>query len=130
LEAEIGKIYEGKVVKIVEFGAFVNFLGSKDGLVHISELTNSRVKNVNDVINEGDSVKVLVVGVDNKGKVKLSMRAVNQSTGELDESYNAKGAENASEPKSQDRPRTKRIERTQSNEHKEYQPQPERKYFD
>jgi polyribonucleotide nucleotidyltransferase len=82
LEAEIGKIYEGTVVKIVPFGAFVNFLGSKDGLVHISEITEGRVEVVEDVLTAGQAVKVKVVGVDNRGKVKLSMRAVNQETGE------------------------------------------------
>ena len=81
-EPEVGKVYEGKVVKIVDFGAFVNFLGSKDGLVHISELANERVPSVSDVVSEGQEVKVLVLAVDDRGKVKLSMRAVDQSTGE------------------------------------------------
>lgn len=81
-EPEIGQIYTGKVVKVVEFGAFVNFLGSKDGLVHISELAPKRVAKVTDVVNEGDSVKVKCIGVDNRGKVKLSMKRVNQETGE------------------------------------------------
>ena len=70
-EPEIGVIYNGKVVKIVDFGAFVNFLGSRDGLVHISELAPHRVK-VNDVVKEGDQVKVKVLGIDDRGKVKLS----------------------------------------------------------
>ncbi|MBE88218.1 MAG: polyribonucleotide nucleotidyltransferase [Rhodospirillaceae bacterium] len=81
-EPEVGTIYEGKVVKIVDFGAFVNFLGSKDGLVHISELANERVPSVGDVVSEGQTVKVLVLAVDGRGKVKLSMRAVDQETGE------------------------------------------------
>ncbi len=81
-EPEVGKIYQGKVVKIVDFGAFVNFLGSKDGLVHISELANERVPSVGDVVSEGQEVKVLVLAVDDRGKVKLSMRAVDQNTGE------------------------------------------------
>lgn len=81
-EPEIGAIYDGKVVKVVEFGAFVNFLGSKDGLVHISELSKERVAKVTDVVNEGDLVKVKCIGVDNRGKVKLSMKRVNQETGE------------------------------------------------
>jgi polyribonucleotide nucleotidyltransferase len=81
-EPEIGAIYDGKVVKVVEFGAFVNFLGSKDGLVHISEMAPQRVAKVTDVVNEGDSVKVKCIGVDNRGKVKLSMKRVNQETGE------------------------------------------------
>jgi predicted RNA-binding protein with RPS1 domain len=74
-------IYTGKVVKVVDFGAFVNFLGLKDGLVHISELANERVGKVTDVVNEGDEVKVKVLGVDDRGKVKLSMKVVDQETG-------------------------------------------------
>jgi len=80
-EPEIGVIYTGKVVKVVDFGAFVNFLGSRDGLVHISELRRERVGKVGDVVKEGDQVKVKVLGVDDRGKVKLSMRAVDQETG-------------------------------------------------
>ena len=75
-EPEKGVIYNGKVVKTVDFGAFVNFLGSKDGLVHISQLKNERVEKVSDVINEGDIVKVKVLDVDGRGKVKLSMKEV------------------------------------------------------
>jgi polyribonucleotide nucleotidyltransferase len=81
-EPEIGHIYNGKVVKTVDFGAFVNFLGARDGLVHISELAPRRVGKVTDVVKEGDQVKVKVMGVDDRGKVKLSMRAVDQTTGE------------------------------------------------
>jgi polyribonucleotide nucleotidyltransferase len=81
-EPEIGVIYTGKVVKTVEFGAFVNFLGARDGLVHISELAPRRVGKVNDVVKEGDQVKVKVLGVDDRGKVRLSMKAVDQATGE------------------------------------------------
>ena len=81
-EPEIGVIYSGKVVKIMEFGAFVNFLGSRDGLVHISELAAQRVKQTGDVVAVGDTVKVKVLGVDDRGKVKLSMKAVDQKTGE------------------------------------------------
>ncbi|OFW99896.1 MAG: polyribonucleotide nucleotidyltransferase [Alphaproteobacteria bacterium RIFCSPHIGHO2_12_FULL_66_14] len=81
-EPEIGVIYTGKVVKCVEFGAFVNFLGSRDGLVHISELAPRRVAKVGDVVKEGDQVKVKVLGVDDRGKVRLSMKAVDQATGE------------------------------------------------
>ncbi|MBL95985.1 MAG: Polyribonucleotide nucleotidyltransferase [Alphaproteobacteria bacterium MarineAlpha3_Bin5] len=80
-EPEVGVIYTGKVVKIVDFGAFVNFMGSKDGLVHISELTDGRVDKVTDVIQEGNEVKVKLIGIDDRGKVKLSMRAVDQTTG-------------------------------------------------
>ncbi len=78
---EVGKIYEGKVVRVVDFGAFVNFLGNFDGLVHISELADRRVDKVTDVVKEGDIVKVKVLGIDDRGKVKLSMRAVDQETG-------------------------------------------------
>ncbi len=81
-EPEVGVIYNGKVVKVVDFGAFVNFFGARDGLVHISELKNERVGTVTDVINEGDEVKVKVIGMDDRGKVKLSMRVVDQETGE------------------------------------------------
>jgi polyribonucleotide nucleotidyltransferase len=81
-EPEIGAIYRGKVVKIVEFGAFVNFLGARDGLVHISELAPGRPKTVGEVVKEGDIVSVKVLGVDDRGKVKLSMKAVDQKTGE------------------------------------------------
>jgi polyribonucleotide nucleotidyltransferase len=80
-EAEIGAIYNGKVVKTAEFGAFVNFLGAKDGLVHISELANERVNRTTDIVKEGDPVKVKVIGFDDRGKVKLSMRVVDQATG-------------------------------------------------
>ena len=73
-EPEIGKIYEGKVVKLMDFGAFVNFMGSKDGLVHISQLKKERVEKVSDVISEGDVVKVKVLDIDSRGKVKLSMK--------------------------------------------------------
>jgi polyribonucleotide nucleotidyltransferase len=81
-EPEIGVIYSGKVVKVVDFGAFVNFLGSRDGLVHISELAPHRVKTVGDIVKLGDLVKVKVIGMDDRGKVKLSMKAVDQTTGE------------------------------------------------
>jgi polyribonucleotide nucleotidyltransferase len=81
-EPEVGVIYTGKVVKIMDFGAFVNFLGSRDGLVHISELAPQRVKQTSDVVSVGDQVKVKVLGIDDRGKVKLSMKAVDQTTGE------------------------------------------------
>jgi len=81
-EPEVGVIYSGKVVKVVDFGAFVNFLGARDGLVHISELAPRRVAKVNDVVKEGDVVKVKVLGIDDRGKVKLSMKVVDQETGE------------------------------------------------
>jgi polyribonucleotide nucleotidyltransferase len=79
---EVGMIYTGKVVRVVDFGAFINFLGNQDGLCHISELKNERVGKVTDVVKEGDVVKVKVLSIDDRGKVKLSMRAVDQETGE------------------------------------------------
>jgi polyribonucleotide nucleotidyltransferase len=81
-EPEVGKIYSGKVVNIVDFGAFVNFMGGKDGLVHVSEMRNERVEKVTDVVSEGQDVKVKVLEVDPRGKVRLSMRVVDQETGE------------------------------------------------
>ena len=81
-EPEIGKVYTGKVVRVVDFGAFVNFMGPKDGLIHISELADYRVGKVEDVVKEGDSVKVKVLEMDNRGKIRLSMRVVDQETGE------------------------------------------------
>lgn len=80
-EAEVGKIYNGKVVNLVDFGAFVNFMGGKDGLVHVSEIKNERVEKVSDVLSEGQEVKVKVLEIDPRGKVRLSMRVVDQETG-------------------------------------------------
>ncbi len=80
-EAEVGKIYNGKVVNIVDFGAFVNFMGGKDGLVHVSEMKNERVEKPGDVVSEGQEVKVKVLEIDPRGKVRLSMRVVDQETG-------------------------------------------------
>ncbi len=91
-EPELGVIYTGKVVKTADFGAFVNFLGSRDGLVHISELSTGRVAKTNDVVSVGDAVKVKVIGFDDRGKVKLSMRVVDQATGEdISEKVGPKG---------------------------------------
>ena len=81
-EPELHKIYKGKVVKCVDFGAFVNFMGAKDGLVHISEIAPKRIAKVTDVINEGDEVFVKVIGFDDRGKIKLSMKRVDQESGE------------------------------------------------
>ena len=81
-EPEIGEIYKGKVVKIMDFGAFVNFIGKRDGLVHISEIVPERIGSVSDVLNEGDEVKVKVLGIDDRGKIKLSMKVVDQDSGE------------------------------------------------
>uniref|UniRef100_UPI00140A17CB polyribonucleotide nucleotidyltransferase n=1 Tax=Sphingosinicella sp. YJ22 TaxID=1104780 RepID=UPI00140A17CB len=80
-EPEVGKVYDGKVVNIVDFGAFVNFMGGKDGLVHVSEIRNERTENVRDVLSEGQEVKVKLLEVDSRGKVRLSMRVVDQETG-------------------------------------------------
>ena len=81
-DPEPGQIYDGTVVKVVDFGAFVNFFGSKDGLVHISQLAKGRVAKTSDVVKEGDKVKVKLLGFDDRGKVRLSMRIVDQKTGE------------------------------------------------
>ncbi len=80
-EPEAGEIYEGKVVKVMEFGAFVNFFGPKDGLVHISQLAEGRPEAVTDVVKEGDKVWVKLLGFDERGKVRLSMKVVDQATG-------------------------------------------------
>jgi len=81
-EPEVGHIYEGTVVKVMDFGAFVNFFGAKDGLVHISQLAPRRVQKTSDVVKEGDKVKVKLLGFDERGKVRLSMKVVDQQTGE------------------------------------------------
>jgi polyribonucleotide nucleotidyltransferase len=81
-EPEVGLIYDGTVVKTMDFGAFVNFFGKRDGLVHISQLADHRVENTTDIVKEGDSVKVKLVGFDDRGKVRLSMKVVDQETGE------------------------------------------------
>ena len=81
-EPEVGVIYKGKIVKIVDFGAFVNFFGSRDGLVHVSEMASRRVNKPSDVVSEGQEVRVKVLGIDERGKVRLSMKVVDQETGE------------------------------------------------
>jgi polyribonucleotide nucleotidyltransferase len=93
-EPEIGEIYDGKIVKVMDFGAFVNFFGPKDGLVHISELAAGRVNKTSDVVSEGQAVKVKLLGFDDRGKVRLSMKQVDQATGE-DLSKKAKPVEEA-----------------------------------
>jgi polyribonucleotide nucleotidyltransferase len=80
-EPEVGEIYEGTVVKTADFGAFVNFFGPKDGLVHISQLSNERVGKTTDVVKEGQKVFVKLMGFDERGKVRLSMKVVDQETG-------------------------------------------------
>jgi polyribonucleotide nucleotidyltransferase len=81
-EPEVGQIYDGKIVKVMDFGAFVNFFGPKDGLVHVSELARERVNSPKDVVKEGQAVKVKLLGFDDRGKVRLSMKQVDQETGE------------------------------------------------
>ncbi|OYW16164.1 MAG: polyribonucleotide nucleotidyltransferase [Novosphingobium sp. 12-64-8] len=100
-EAEVGKVYDGKVVNIVDFGAFVNFMGGKDGLVHVSEMRNERVEKPTDVVKEGQAVKVKVLEIDPRGKVRLSMRVVDQETGAALE--DTRPAREAREPRG-DRP--------------------------
>jgi polyribonucleotide nucleotidyltransferase len=93
-DPEVGTIYEGTVVKVMDFGAFVNFFGAKDGLVHISQLAKSRVNKVTDVVKEGDKVKVKLLGFDDRGKTRLSMKVVDQATGEdLEAKQKAEGAD-------------------------------------
>jgi polyribonucleotide nucleotidyltransferase len=92
-DPEVGQIYDGTIVKVMEFGAFVNFFGPKDGLVHISQLAAGRVQKTSDVVKEGDKVKVKLLGLDDRGKVRLSMKAVDQTTGEdLEAKQKAEGA--------------------------------------
>jgi polyribonucleotide nucleotidyltransferase len=95
-DPEVGQIYDGTVVKTVDFGAFVNFFGSRDGLVHISQLAKGRVAKTTDVVKEGDKVKVKLLGFDDRGKIRLSMKAVDQQTGADLEKQQA--AEAASQP--------------------------------
>ena len=115
-EPEAGEIYEGKVVKIMDFGAFVNFFGKKDGLVHISQLANERVKNVTDIVSEGDVVKVKLLGFDNRGKVKLSMKEVDQKTGkEIISESEETSEDTAKEKKPKKAKKTKKDKEEDSN---------------
>ncbi|AQX30091.1 polyribonucleotide nucleotidyltransferase [Bartonella schoenbuchensis R1] len=101
-EPEIGSIYQGTVVKTAEFGAFVNFFGSRDGLVHISQLASERVEKTTDIVKEGDKVWVKLMGFDERGKIRLSMKVVDQQTGKetsLDDSIKTE-KENSSDKKS------------------------------
>jgi polyribonucleotide nucleotidyltransferase len=110
-EPEIGTIYPGKVVKTADFGAFVNFLGSRDGLVHISELQQGRVGKTTDVVAVGDAVKVKVIGFDERGKVKLSMRVVDQATGtDITEEVGARPARGDREDRGERRDRGDRSQ--------------------
>jgi polyribonucleotide nucleotidyltransferase len=102
-EPEVGTIYTGKVVKVVDFGAFVNFFGAKDGLVHVSQMALERVANPADVVAEGQEVKVKFLGLDDRGKTKLSMKVVDQATGEdLTDKINAERAERGEPPLAED----------------------------
>lgn len=93
-DPEVGVVYDGTVVKVVEFGAFVNFFGAKDGLVHVSQISRERVAKVSDVLKEGDKVKVKLMGFDDRGKTRLSMKVVDQETGEdLEGKGGAEGGE-------------------------------------
>jgi len=108
-EPEVGTIYTGKVVKVVDFGAFVNFFGAKDGLVHISQLAPHKVAKTTDVVNEGDTVKVKFLGFDDRGKTKLSMKVVDQETGEdLTDKINAERAARGEGPEEDRAPRERR----------------------
>jgi polyribonucleotide nucleotidyltransferase len=103
-EPEVGKIYTGKVVNLVDFGAFVNFMGGKDGLVHVSEIKNERVEKVSDALSEGQEVKVKVLEIDPRGKVRLSMRVVDQETGaELEDTRPAREPRERSDRGDRDR---------------------------
>ncbi len=115
-EPEVGVIYEGTVVKTMEFGAFVNFFGAKDGLIHISELAANRVAKVTDVVKEGDKVKVKLLGFDERGKIRLSMKVVDQETGEditekLKAQRDAERAERGEGPEEEREERTERPRR-------------------
>lgn len=106
-EPEVGHIYTGKVVKVADFGAFVNFMGARDGLVHISELSAGRVARTGDIVKMGDTVKVKVVGFDDRGKIKLSMREVDQETG-MDISESVGPRSNGSTPRNRGERSSKR----------------------
>jgi len=92
-EPEEGKVYKGKVVKLVDFGAFVNFFGKRDGLVHVSQIENRRLNHPSDVLKEGQEVWVKLLGFDDRGKVRLSMKVVDQETGEESTKEAAEDAE-------------------------------------
>ena len=93
VEVEVGRVYEGKVVRITDFGAFVNILPGRDGLVHISQIVDERVDNVNDYLRVGDIVKVKVLDLDNTGRIRLSIKAVNEENKAQDENAEAAQAE-------------------------------------
>ena len=107
-EPEVGTIYKGKVVKIMEFGAFVNFFGKQDGLVHISQLTQGRPETVGEVVKEGQEVYVKLLGFDDRGKVRLSMKIVDQATGKEIPRAEGEPEERVREPPPAPRPRRSR----------------------
>ena len=92
-EPEVGQVYKGKVVKIVEFGAFVNFFGARDGLVHISQMADRRLKHASEILKEGSEVYVKVMGFDDRGKVRLVMKGIDQKTGKEVASTGEPGSE-------------------------------------
>ncbi len=92
-EPEVGQVYKGKVVKIVEFGAFVNFFGARDGLVHISQMADRRLKHASEILKEGSEVYVKVMGFDDRGKVRLVMKGIDQTTGKEVASTGEPGSE-------------------------------------
>lgn len=135
LEPEMNSSYHGKVVKIMEFGAFVNLVGSRDGFLHISEISNEKIANINDVLKEGDKVWVKLVGFDQRGKIKLSMKVMNQETGESlsTEVAESSAAAPAEKPSREARP-PKRNNNASSSQGRNKEPEPQvktekRKYF-
>ena len=113
-EPELGMIYEGTVVKVMDFGAFVNFFGAKDGLVHISQLSTQKVAQTKDVVKEGDKVKVKLLGFDERGKTRLSMKVVDQATGEDLEAKQQAERAASGEPEPQEEMRSERPRREAS----------------
>ena len=108
-DPEVGAIYKGKVVKVVDFGAFVNFFGKKDGLVHVSQIKPERVNHPSDFLAENQEVYVKLMGFDDRGKVRLSMKFVDQETGlEIPREPREEGEEEDEKPKRSRRPRRKR----------------------
>lgn len=127
-EPEVGAIYKGKVVKVVDFGAFVNFFGAKDGLVHISQIKPEKVAKTSDVLEEGQEVKVKFLGLDDRGKIKLSMKVVDQETGEdITEKLEAEKAERAAaRAAAGEEPEVDTSERPEREDRGERRPRPRR----
>lgn len=133
VEPEVNSIYHGKVVKIMEFGAFINLVGSRDGFLHISEIANEKTANINDALTEGNQVWVKVIGYDQRGKVKLSMKVVNQETGEnLAEDVEMKPKNTSEKPNREPKSGNGNKRSSAPRKEKEAEPQPKtekRKYF-